>query len=180
MPSHYTDLNSLPQQKQRSAFSLVNEFAKQVRSISSNGWAPIKPGHTIRNEVISYNMKHSIYYDGANWLWNFAAMKFNKGPLLNQSGFSVYGGGAGMFGVSWSAIVNPGSNLYDTLSLVTYCPDTHSIDAFATGCDRVGSPFSSILSGDQIGHIVHFWGNWANPAGTKSSDTFYIGFIMLT
>jgi len=56
-------------------------------------------------------------------------MKFNKGPLLNQSGFSVYGGGAGQFGVSWSAIVNPGSNLYDTLSLVTYCPDTHSIDA---------------------------------------------------
>lgn len=180
MPSHYTDLNSASQQKQRAAFQLVNNFAKQVRSISENGWTPLKPGHTIRNEIIAYNMKHSISWSGVVWNWIYANMKFNKGPLLNQSGFSVYGGGSGMFGISWSSILNPGSNLNDTLFVVTYCPDTSAIDAFATGCNRVATPFSSSLPGDQIGHIVHFWGSFSNPAGTKSSDTFYIGSIMLT
>ena len=181
MPSHYTDLNSDPQKKQRAKFLKMQNCPKTLYSVIAMGWEYKKKGMTTRNSVLRYNMNNSMSWTGSVWEFIYNKMRFNNGSLKIQPASTITDGGGGSnFDINWSPRIIPGANATDTLIIQIYCPDLDIWDVINTAAIRLTGTYHGTESNELQGHLIHAWGNWTNTNQNRSSDTFYIGFITLT
>ena len=163
---------------QRARFSLANKFLNTMSELFGATFPECSQSMTSRNHAMSMIIRDAVTGTYPVLSIKYDAVQISRGSIGRPVGAAVSAATPGAIGFSWTdnSGIGTSSKPGDRAILVAYCPESDACVFTLDGGLRTAGQGTMDLDFFRR-KDVHTWIAFMNAAGTKTSDSQYLGLV---